>query len=70
VRFGARSSVVRAAILVPSEVEAAVGTHFREYLRCQPGDLIELHPPLDDDARCHVDELYPPRGTPGAADGM
>lgn len=31
------------------------------YLRCQPGDLLELHPPLDAEPRCHLDELYPPR---------
>jgi DNA-binding Xre family transcriptional regulator len=32
------------------------------YLRCQPGELIELHPPLDEEPRHHVNELYPPRG--------
>jgi len=34
------------------------------YLRCQPGELIELHPPLEEEPRHHVNELYPPRARP------
>jgi DNA-binding Xre family transcriptional regulator len=32
------------------------------FLHCQPGELLELVPPLGEDPRYHVDELYPPRG--------
>ncbi|MCI0462786.1 MAG: helix-turn-helix transcriptional regulator [Gemmataceae bacterium] len=35
------------------------------FLRCQPGDLLELLPPLGEETRCHVDELYPPRPADG-----
>jgi len=32
------------------------------FLRCSPGELLILDPPLEVEQRCHVDELYPPRG--------
>ncbi len=30
------------------------------YLRCQPGERIEFHLPLDEGPQRHVNELYPP----------
>ena len=38
------------------------------FLRCQPGELLELVPPLGEEPRCHVNELYPPRGADHPAD--
>jgi putative transcriptional regulator len=32
------------------------------YFRCQPGDLLELVPSLEEEPRCHVDLLYPDSG--------
>jgi hypothetical protein len=29
------------------------------YFRVTPGELLELYPVLDEEPRCHVDELYP-----------
>jgi DNA-binding Xre family transcriptional regulator len=36
------------------------------YLKCEPGELLELHPSLVDEPRHHIHELYPPgEGQPG-----
>lgn len=44
----------------------ATNTRFVEalcrYLRCGPGDLLELIPSLEEEPRCHIDELYPDGG--------
>jgi putative transcriptional regulator len=32
------------------------------YLKCSPGELLDLHPSLSDEPRHHINELYPPRG--------
>lgn len=42
------------------------------YFRVAPGEMLELYPPLDQEPRCRVDELYPggrrppPPRSPGA----
>ena len=46
--------------------EVTTNTRFVEalcrYFRCAPGELLELSPPLANETRCHIDELYPARG--------
>jgi len=29
------------------------------YFKVSPGDMLELYPPLDEEPRCQVEELYP-----------
>lgn len=37
------------------------------FFRCQPSELFELVPTFEEEPRCHVNQLYPPRGATDAA---
>jgi putative transcriptional regulator len=45
---------------------ATTNTRFVEalcrYFCCEPSDLLELVPSLEEETRCHIDNLYPARG--------
>lgn len=59
-------SVSTLSTLASPRTGTATNTRFVEalcrYLGCGPGELLELSPPLEEDRRCHVDELYPQGG--------
>lgn len=52
--------------LASPRLGVATNTRFVEalcrYFKCGPGDVLELSPSLEEEPRCHVDELYPGRG--------
>ncbi|MBL8822293.1 MAG: helix-turn-helix domain-containing protein [Planctomycetia bacterium] len=52
--------------LASPRVGVTTNTRFIEalcrYFKCQPGELLELEPTLEEEPRCHVDELYPSGG--------